>query len=93
MLGGDEFIAIITITDKGEIEKLLEDLNNKINGYNRENSKEFTLSIAYGYAIKVKNSTESIWKIYEEADKVMYECKKKQKEKLNSQKKLVKTTN
>lgn len=82
-MGGDEFIAIITITDKGEIEKLLKDLNNKINGYNRENSKEFTLSIAYGYAIKVKNSTESIWKIYEEADKVMYECKKKQKEKLN----------
>ena len=80
-MGGDEFIAIITITDKVEIEKLLNEVKCNVEKYNSENKKEFTLSIAYGYAIKKKNSTESIWKIYEEADKVMYDCKKEQKEK------------
>ena len=78
-MGGDEFIAIVSNNNKSGIEELLERFNVFIEELNEENDG-LNLSISYGYATSDELMGESPEKVYQLADKRMYECKRKGKE-------------
>lgn len=75
-MGGDEFIAILETGDKNTIEKLLTRFNTLIDEKNEE-KKDLNLSISYGYATNNELSGASPEKVYQLADKRMYEYKRK----------------
>lgn len=77
-MGGDEFIAIIEKSNKKNMEQLIERFHECINAVNQENPG-LDLSISYGYADCEELSGESIEKVYQLADKRMYEYKRKVK--------------
>lgn len=76
-MGGDEFIAILKNTAPEKVTKLSINLQNKIDEFNLVSPQGFPLSVAFGVAIRKKNDPKSIWKVYEESDKAMYENKQK----------------
>lgn len=78
-MGGDEFIIILKDKDLKNLHEALDDFHNKIDIFNENESKKFELSVSYGYAIREKDDETSLWKIYEKADKKMYDCKRRQK--------------
>ena len=79
-MGGDEFIAILTDVENEKVEKALYDLSEELSNFNKTNKANYSLSVAYGYAIRHKNDNTSLWHIYEIADKEMYKNKKIQKQ-------------
>ena len=82
-MGGDEFIAIIESNDRAEIEQLIEKFNEGVEEENKKNP-ELGLSISYGYAVNDELQGETPEKVYQLADKRMYECKKRKKLALQS---------
>ena len=88
-MGGDEFIAIIENADKSYIDKHIDMLMELINEANMSD-KSLGLSISYGYATSDEISgcfeVDGPEKVYQLADKRMYECKKKIKEALRKEK-------
>lgn len=78
-MGGDEFIAILKDKDINNLNEALDYFHNKIDEFNKSEDRKFKLSVSFGYAIREKNDETSLWKIYERADKKMYDCKRKQK--------------
>ena len=77
-IGGDEFVAVLKGGDVSKhYEKGIETFNAEINEHNNIPEKEFTLSIAHGFAVFDRKNTESTLKeVYEQADMLMYENKK-----------------
>ena len=72
-IGGDEFVVICKNRQKAEITSALEQLKKYIDSYNQSHKTE--LSLAHGYAFR--NSLEtSVEKLFEQADRAMYACKK-----------------
>lgn len=82
-MGGDEFIAIIESNDRAEIEQLIEKFNEGVEEENKKNP-DLGLSISYGYAVNDELQGETPEKVYQLADKRMYECKKRKKLALQS---------
>lgn len=78
-IGGDEFIGIIRLRKK-KIEKILEDFEKNVAEKNKE-IKDFDISIAYGYALVEEIEDRNIERVYQLADRRMYEKKKRMKEK------------
>lgn len=82
-MGGDEFIAILSLSQQEEIRRLLETLHENIAQINRQD-RELCLSIAYGYAVSSELEEKNTEKVYQMADDRMYRNKnayKKQIEK------------
>ena len=77
-MGGDEFIAILETSDRAYINELLDKFAVCIEEINNE-EKDLNLSISYGYATNDELMGESPEKIYQLADKRMYQCKKEHK--------------
>lgn len=73
-MGGDEFIAILKTNDKSVVENLIVQFIRLIEDKNRVDSY-LNLSISYGYATSDECAGEDIEKVYNLADKRMYECK------------------
>ena len=78
-MGGDEFIAILPTKDITQIETLLCTFNQLIDATN-EHKPDLHLSISYGYATCTDVTEHNIEKVYQLADRRMYECKRKYKE-------------
>lgn len=76
-MGGDEFVAVVTIADESQIMLLIEKFLENVARKNRV-TKDLNMSIAYGYASGSQN-TGSIEKVYQIADDRMYEKKKQMK--------------
>lgn len=76
-MGGDEFVAVVTIADESQIMLLIERFLENVARKNRV-TKDLNMSIAYGYASGSQN-TGSIEKVYQIADDRMYEKKKQMK--------------
>lgn len=74
-MGGDEFIVLLDIIEKDEIENLIEKFEEEVKTFNSEN--KIILQSAYGYASYEDGKTYD--DLIKEADKKMYICKKKQK--------------
>lgn len=77
-MGGDEFIAIININKKEEIGSLLEAFEQNIRE-NNYSTKDFPVSIALGYALGMDENAANTEKLYQIADKRMYQNKKEMK--------------
>jgi diguanylate cyclase (GGDEF)-like protein len=78
--GGDEFLAIIYGNDpEAAYQSIVEDMNNRIDEFNKSNNNEIPLSFAYGHAICTSSQNYSIHDSERMADKEMYECKHRMK--------------
>ena len=78
--GGDEFIVVSENTEVSDIEKILENMEQKVKEYNEKEKPPVPLALAYGYAeyIPDRDSLESVEKL---ADQRMYERKRMMKQK------------
>ena len=77
-MGGDEFIAILKDLAEEDLKQLIQGLNENIRSKNQEEPK-LHLSIAYGYAVSNEESIRDTEKVYQIADRRMYEHKKEMK--------------
>ncbi|MCM1157179.1 MAG: GGDEF domain-containing protein [Bacteroidales bacterium] len=80
-IGGDEFAVLISGDDvPGCYEEGIIRFSEAIKQYNELPDKKFRISIAYGFAVYDKESRGTkLMDIYQQADKQMYENKKKMK--------------
>ncbi len=82
--GGDEFLVIMPRTGE-EAEILKKRLNNNIREWNLNSSNlPFPISIAIGYSYWQPESKKSIEDVISEADKMMYEDKKRVKAQISN---------
>lgn len=72
-IGGDEFCIICEEITKESVDRGLEKLTNLLANLNEK--RTIKIEIAYGYAFYIKNESESIYAIFTQADKAMYEHK------------------
>ena len=81
-MGGDEFIALLTINDSNILTDLLKEFGNNIRK-NNKSTPNFPVSIAVGAAFGKDEQVDNIEKLFCIADQRMYENKKeiKQREK------------
>lgn len=77
-IGGDEFAVILSVEEEAVLEKLVESFYRYVEERNR--GKELRLSIACGYCVYEDRTMDSMH-VFREADRRMYENKKKQKAK------------
>lgn len=83
-LGGDEFVALTIGVDQHFLPGIEERLKLEIDKNNRENTREFALSISMGYRYFEADETLEIEKIIQEADEELYKVKKEKKKHLTS---------
>lgn len=74
-VGGDEFIAILDRTDKAYIESTITSLLDKIDKLNKKENRDYQISVAYGFCTTEDDSASSLWQIYQNSDKKMYQNK------------------
>lgn len=84
--GGDEFIAIVYTTQQSRIERIIADINEHIDTYNKTSKNDFELSVAIGYAFANETNDANYRDLNNLADKRMYENKRKMKESVSAQK-------
>lgn len=77
--GGDEFIAVVYTVQKNRIEKIINDINEHIDEYNKTSGNDFELSVAVGYAFASETSDANYRDLNNLADKRMYENKRRMK--------------
>ena len=78
-LGGDEFVVLITNADDVSKEIVINRLQTKIDDYNEQKLHPFDLSLSIGVLPIDADRTESIEQLLVEADKAMYEQKRRKK--------------
>lgn len=78
-MGGDEFIAIITITERAFIEERLNAMFERAKTYGNKEYCNGEIFYAYGYEISTELEPMLTHEVYELADAKMYKCKKEQK--------------
>lgn len=74
-MGGDEFIVMLNTTDSSYVEKTIADLLKRIDQLNHKNDRPYQISVAYGYSSNKENPDCSLWEIYQNSDKKMYQNK------------------
>lgn len=79
-MGGDEFIAVIDSEDQTLVKGAIKNFYKLVNKFNSKEKKKYKISVSVGYSTRQKGEEISIYKIYEKSDKMMYKCKKRQKE-------------
>ena len=77
-MGGDEFLIVMYDTKKQNIVSVLEELNEKISIWNSKQNCDL-LSVAYGYAYYDGSKDSSVHAVYGQADKEMYDSKRRMK--------------
>lgn len=71
-IGGDEFIAFTTCTEKDSLEQLISQVKQQLE---RQKEFEFPVTVAIGMAVLGKNAGESLEDVLRRADKEMYRNK------------------
>lgn len=74
-IGGDEFVVFLAGQDYKNRDKLLLDFNNTV----QQNLKSDGVVIAFGFADYASMKEKGFMRLFEHADKKMYECKQKLK--------------
>lgn len=77
--GGDEFIVFAPDYTEKDADALNQRIEDNISEINKTANHEFMLSASTGYIITVPNKNEELFRFVTEADKVMYETKRKKK--------------
>jgi diguanylate cyclase (GGDEF)-like protein len=70
-IGGDEFAILVIEMELSEVEKLVEKMDEAINGYN---NRDWPMKMSYGYAFS-RSSKGNMERLFEEADRNMYDNK------------------
>ena len=78
-MGGDEFIAILSLDDENKLTDLLNEFRNNIHKHNKS-TNNFPVSIAVGTAYGKDEQVDNVEKLYQIADKRMYDNKKEMKQ-------------
>lgn len=78
-MGGDEFIAILTITERAFIEERLNAMFERAKTYGNKEYCNGEIFYEYGYEISTELEPMLTHEVYELADAKMYKCKKEQK--------------
>ncbi|GGO06488.1 sensor domain-containing diguanylate cyclase [Saccharibacillus kuerlensis] len=76
-VGGDEFVILLVGTNSEEIEGLVQRIHNDVNIYN-SNNQDIEVHLSVGYAFS-EQSIGKMENVYMEADRKMYENKRKRK--------------
>lgn len=78
-LGGDEFVVLALLEEAEDCEALCGRLEQQLEECNSRAGRGYQLSLSYGVTIRDPSSTASIEEQIEEADRLMYEHKKRKK--------------
>lgn len=81
-IGGDEFAVILPETDSVSAEKFCNRIKNECRKFNKNKRLPKPLKISLGQATKIKNE-DDLNKIFDKADKKMYENKGRRRKKLS----------
>ena len=84
-IGGDEFALLGLETGSNSYTALIERIREKIEYRNRRRSLPYRLSLSIGIAICDPNNPSSLKTLLEEADKSMYEEKRRKKQEIKDQ--------
>jgi len=76
-LGGDEFVMMMPNCDIKHGEKAFERILNNIEAFNEGSGKSFAVSISFGFSEYDPKINQSLDQLVDEADKRMYDYKKK----------------
>lgn len=79
--GGDEFIVICNLQQISDLKKLSERIHESISNYNLISNKPFKLSLSLGYDVYDYSSGMTDKQFIKHIDELMYENKKRNKEK------------
>lgn len=79
-LGGDEFLVVLSDNSNGSVKNVIQTIENNVEEYNRRNEFIFQVEMSLGSATYREN--ETVEQFIAEADKNMYEVKRKKKENL-----------
>lgn len=85
-LGGDEFVALTTDTNDDNIEIINNRLNNRLSDFNSKPNIKYKLALSVGVAQFDPEDPCTIDELLSQADKLMYEEKKRHKQKLSENK-------
>lgn len=78
-LGGDEFVVLMVDADDDSTENVLSRLQSKIGKYNEQKNHQFDLALSVGITRINLNETKPLEEILADADRRMYEQKRKKK--------------
>lgn len=73
-IGGDEFVVLMPMNDRGEMETLLKDLQQEVEAANRDT--QIKLSYSAGYAFYDPEMDGNLYATLDRADAMMYENKR-----------------
>lgn len=76
-IGGDEFVILAIEINDAFVDTIIKRINEKVEQFNKKPSSQFKLSISIGVTHINNQSTAPIEDLIAEADKAMYEQKKK----------------
>lgn len=79
-IGGDEFVVLGIIGDKNHKEKIVERLVENVKKFNEKVERPYKISLSIGTIVYEPDKNLSIESLLEEADKLMYEDKRRKKE-------------
>ncbi len=80
-VGGDEFVICVDTAEESRIERLINEINEKIEDYNYKSGKPYQLSTSIGYSSYYQG--EEISECMKSADQRMYSVKSYKKRKLS----------
>lgn len=80
-IGGDEFVVILDIHSKKELESAKKRIEDNFAVFNAEGLRPYTLSLSYGSGVFDMRSGKSLDEFFKGIDALMYEEKNKKKEK------------
>lgn len=81
-LGGDEFTVLATVEPDGGMETVVSRLNDHFESYNALNLASYKLAVSVGFAVLNPEGKKPVEDCMAQADKAMYDNKRKRKESL-----------
>jgi diguanylate cyclase (GGDEF)-like protein len=78
-VGGDEFAIILDISDKNELEEIVQRINNCFKDYNETSNQPYELYFSMGYAVYNYHMSMKMEDFLKQLDLLMYENKKYKK--------------
>ncbi|UCH81599.1 MAG: GGDEF domain-containing protein [Nitrospiraceae bacterium] len=83
-IGGDEFVVFPVGSSEDHVDIIVNRLKENIDKYNKKNNNTYSLNISTGVATYDPHSVKSLEELISQADRIMYENKKRRKNTFNS---------
>jgi len=79
-LGGDEFVVLVVDATEKDIDNMQEQLKNNIDAFNLQSDHSYAISFSMGIIRAVPNSSITMEELLAQADKAMYEHKRRKRQ-------------